>query len=87
MDVVHSASEPIKHPYFNRPMKNRRSHAKAPCKCLTCAKPIREEFEGLTILVCEDEACFLECDRCTERPSGCSGYKPLLIEAEVMAVG
>jgi len=87
MDVVHSVSGSVKRPYLNRPMKNAKTRAKTPCKCLTCAKPIREEFEGLTILVCEDEACFLDCNRCVERPSGCSGYTPLLTEVIAVATG
>lgn len=38
------------------------------CQCLTCARPIRDEYEGLKMLICGEEACFLKCNTCTERP-------------------
>lgn len=74
MDVAVKETGSVKHLYPNRPMKNARPRTKAPCKCLTCSKAIREKYEDLTMLVCEDEACFMECDKCTERPVWCKEH-------------
>ncbi len=63
-------------PMLNRPLKNTKAKAKPPCKCLTCAKTWREHYEDLTMLVCGEEACFLDCERCTDRPR-CDGYTPI----------
>lgn len=60
----------------DRPMKNSRTKAKSPCKCLTCAKTWSERYEDLTMLVCGEEACFMDCDRCTDRPR-CDKYMPI----------
>lgn len=55
------------------PTRKTKTRAAFQCKCLRCAKPIRKEYEGKTLLICGDEACFLNCDVCTDRPtSGCS---------------
>ena len=61
----------------NRPRKNSKTRAKAPCKCLMCAKSSRETFEGSELLICKDEACDMKCGKCTERPNNACGYKPL----------
>ncbi|WP_407310590.1 hypothetical protein [Desulfosporosinus sp. SB140] len=55
-------------PMLNRKTKNSRTQAKQPCKCLSCKQPWREKYEDLTMLVCGDEACYLDCAKCTERP-------------------
>ena len=68
--------------YANRAMKNARTKYKTPCRCLTCLKPEREEFEGLKMLVCSDEACFMNCDTCTDRPITTYCY---VAELEVMS--
>lgn len=58
----------------NRPRQNTKTRARVQCKCITCPSAIREEFEGRMMLICEDEACFLKCDSCTDRPQQrCSG--------------
>lgn len=49
--------------------RNRVTRATKQCQCLTCGKPSRENHEGLTMLVCGQEACFLNCETCTERPA------------------
>lgn len=67
------ANQPKKK-YINRSMKNVRTKGKKPCKCLSCDQKHIETFQELTILVCGDEACFMECDRCTDRPSNCCMY-------------
>ncbi|GAB6172021.1 hypothetical protein JCM15765_14990 [Paradesulfitobacterium aromaticivorans] len=59
----------------NRYTKNSVSKATTQCKCLSCAKPMRDTMDGLNVLICGGEACFLNCERCTERPHGCE-YKP-----------
>jgi len=69
----------------NRSIRNARSKAKAPYKCLSCANPHREKHYGKELLICGDEACDLRCDRCTERPtSGQCGYKEVKCDVLVL---
>jgi len=56
--------------------KNSKSKAKTTCKCLRCEKPTQEKYEGKIILTCGDEACYLNCDTCTERPTSECHFKP-----------
>jgi len=68
--------------YANRAMKNAKTKRKTVCRCLSCQKAWREEFEGLKMLVCSDEACFMDCESCKDRPITTYCY---VAELEVMS--
>lgn len=38
------------------------------CKCLSCEDAYRETINGLTYLVCGEEACLINCSSCSSRP-------------------
>lgn len=38
------------------------------CKCLTCSYPFQAEVNGRVYLICDEEACFMNCESCSERP-------------------
>lgn len=50
---------------INRLPKNSRVKGKKQCKCLSCEQAWRYKFhDGSIMLVCGDEGCFLNCERC-----------------------
>ena len=65
----------------NRPTRNAKSKAKSECKCLSCAMPKRQIFDGEMLLICGDEACDLKCATCTNRPTSACKFKTLIVAA------
>lgn len=49
-------------------LREKKVRAQKPCKCLTCELARREEMDGLAMLICGDEACFMQCDDCAYKP-------------------
>ena len=63
--------------------RHSKSKAKTPCKCLRCGKASREKYDGKEMLICKDEACDMQCDKCTERPNNTCGFKAIPVSVEV----
>lgn len=36
------------------------------CDCLICKK--LEVIDGIPMIICEEQACYLNCDQCTDKP-------------------
>ena len=60
-----------------RPARHSKSKAKTVCRRMKCANPTREKYEDKVMLVCGEEACFMNCDTCTERPVSHCGFKEI----------
>lgn len=65
------------HALPKKPIKDAKTRAKGPCRCLGCANSTRETYDGKEILICRDEACYLKCEECIVRPNFSCGYKAL----------
>ena len=64
------APEERKHAYQGRPRKRKE------CGCLTCDCDTAyvTSYDGKPVLVCGEEACFMQCETCTEQPTECKNF-------------